>query len=446
MKRVLFIFLILVLLCLSAGCNRQPAVTEETTLAPTQAPVSTQFCARELQKYTIVYGSDNPDYFDLAYRLSDRIYTQYGVLLTAVSDVNSVPTQYEILLGDTNRYNDASRIMEYAVTVDEGTFRIHAGGSFSAEKAVDFLCEQVFTGQDFTFDDGTYYQTSFLTTSQPVTDGASARIMSANVLADAFADASFRKAHYRAELFAGMLISYTPDVVGLQETDESWNAVLDAYLAKLQSTYAITYSRLLPACEEKVNYTSLLYRSDKFQVKTSDMHVFSWWNNEAFHHNYHMRNISWAEFSALDNAEQSFLVANTHWSYRTEHADGNTTLAGAGVPIETDELRLQCKDETNTYMSQLRQNYPDTPIFLTGDFNTSLPFFTESGWTPNGFRIISQEALDNGTALSLVPSSGHFDHLFGCGNYSVDYYTFFNDVNYHSLLTDHPFVYADFTF
>ena len=441
MKKVFFALLVL-LICTAAGCQRQgdPSAAQEVP------PTNYQLRSDELQKYTIVYEEENPDYFDLAYRLCDRIYAQYGILVTPVGDASTTPSQYEILLGDTNRYTQQGNVMEYSVIVDAGKCWIQAGGSFSAEKAIDFLCEQIFNGQEFALDCGTYYQTSFLTKFQPLTDGSSARIMSANVLADAFADASFQKAHYRAEIFAGMLISYTPDVIGLQEVDESWNQVLDTYLAKIQNTHAITYSRLLTTYEGKVNYTSLIYRSDKFNVEASDVTVFSWWENEAFNHNYHMRNISWAQLSSLDDPQKSFIVANTHWSYRTEHADGNKFLAGSDTPIAVNELRELCCSETDEFLSVLRQSHQEIPIFLTGDFNTSLPFFTESGWTPTSFRIISEEALRSGTAVSIVPSSGHYDHLFGCGDYAVDYFAFIKDVNEHSLLTDHPFVYADLTF
>ena len=270
--------------------------------------------------------------------------------------------------------------------------------------------------------------------------------MSANVLADAFADSSYQNAYYRAEIFAGMLISYTPDVLGLQETDENWNKVLDDYLTKIQNIYGITYARHLATYQDKVNYTSLLYRSDKFQIETDGVNVFNWWTDKVFNHNYHMRNISWAQFSSLDDPSKTMIVANTHWSYRTEHSGGNTFLAGSDTPIAVDELRMQCQDETNTFMATLRQAHPETPVFLTGDFNTSLPFFTQSGWTPTGFKLISEEAVNSGKSLALVPASGHFDHIFGTGNYSIHLFSFIKDANHHELLTDHPFVYADLAF
>ena len=437
MKKTFLVFLVvLTVLCFAAGCGQKTPSDESGAVST--GPY--QFRSDELANYVIVYSDENPDYFDLAYRLNEQIYTKYGKILNVIRSSNATPSQYEILLGDTGR------VMEYSVTVQEGKFRIHVGGSFSAEKAIDFLCQQVFNGQEFVLDSGEYYQTSFLTASQEMTEDATARIMSANILADAFADSSYKEAHYRAEIFAGMLVSYTPDVLGIQEADENWNNVLDMYLKKIQKSHGITYERLLASYENKVNYSSLLYRSDKFKAETSDLSVFSWWTNKAFNHNYHMRNVSWARFSALDAPEKTFLVANTHWSYRTEHANGQTCLFGSNTPIAVNELRTQCKDETNRILSTLRQENPGVPIFLTGDFNTSLPFFTDSGWTPAAFRLISEEALNSGTSISLVPSSGHFDHLFGTGNYTIKHFAFFNNTNQHSLLTDHPFVYADLAF
>ena len=437
MKKTFLVFLVvLTVLCFAAGCGQKTPSDESGAVST--GPY--QFRSDELANYVIVYSDENPDYFDLAYRLNEQIYTKYGKILNVIRSSNATPSQYEILLGDTGR------VMEYSVTVQDGKFRIHVGGSFSAEKAIDFLCQQVFNGQEFVLDSGEYYQTSFLTASQEMTEDATARIMSANILADAFADSSYKEAHYRAEIFAGMLVSYTPDVLGIQEADENWNNVLDMYLQKIQKSHGITYERLLASYENKVNYSSLLYRSDKFKAETSDLSVFSWWTNKAFNPTYQMRNVSWARFSALDAPEKTFLVANTHWSYRTEHANGQTYLFGSNTPIAVNELRTQCKDETNRILSTLRQENPGVPIFLTGDFNTSLPFFTDSGWTPAAFRLISEEALNSGTSISLVPSSGHFDHLFGTGNYTIKHFAFFNNTNQHSLLTDHPFVYADLAF
>ena len=106
-----------------------------------------QFKTDELSKYVIVYDGSNSGYAPLARQLADQIQAKYGKKLTVAAD-NAYPAgRYEILLGDTNRYEPAGRLMEYSVTVADGTFRINAGGLFSGEKAIDYLCESVFNGQ-----------------------------------------------------------------------------------------------------------------------------------------------------------------------------------------------------------------------------------------------------------------------------------------------------------
>lgn len=434
MKKISFIFLaVLLAACvgLFAGCEQAD---------------SYQFKSSELGNYVIVYADDDPDYFELANKLADRIYEKYGVMLTTIPDVVATPQKYEIILGDTIQDDRCSGVMEYSVVVGNGKFKIKCGGAFSAEKAVEFLCKNVFTGKELALDSGAYYQKSLMTKRYEIADQSSVRIMSANILADAFADSSYKSASYRAEIFAGMLVACTPDVVGLQEVDKNWDEVLDRYLTKIQKAYGMTYSRCLDTYEGALNYTSFLYRSDKLTPENSGMQVFDWWTNSTFGHDYHMRNISWVQFASLENSGEKFVVANTHWSYRTEHADGKTYLSGSGKPIATDELRTQCKNETNSFLSQLRQTYPEMPILVTGDFNTSLSFFTQSGWTPTYFQVISEMAKQNGTSASNVPISGHFDHLFGTGKYTVENFAFIKDVNQLELLTDHPIVYADFTF
>ncbi len=451
--RILLIFLILLCAASVSGCvSEETADTTVSTSGSTSDPVQEKpdgpyrFRSSELDRYVIVYDSSATDYYRLALELERQIYSKYGKRPALARDVNTDPSMYEILLGDVEGNGSKGRIMEYSIRVEEGRLVISSGGAFSAEKAVSYLCEHLFDGEDFALELGEYKKESFLSGGAALSDGSSARIMSANLLADDFAADSYDTADCRAELFAGMLISYTPDVLGLQETDQAWGEALDVYLPRLKEIYGISYSRHLDMIEGKINYTSLLYRSDKLRVEESGAEIFSWWTDPVFNHTYHMRNISWARFSPLENEGESFIVANTHWSYRTEHANGSTYLSGADAPVATNELRNLCKNETSELMSSLAQSHADTPIFLTGDFNTSLSLFTDYGWTPASFRIISEEARTAGTAISTVPQSNHFDHIFGTGDYSVKRYEFFKDVNHHSALSDHPFVYADVNF
>ena len=254
MKKLFWAFLIVIaLVCTAtlASCDTDESPSEPTgTAGGGGADAEYSFSSSELEKYVIVYGGGT-NHYRLALNLQQHIYSKYGKRLSVARDVISDPAEYEILLGDTNRRAPQGRIMEFSLEIDEGSCIINAGGAFSVEEAVKYLCEEIFDGREFALEAGEYCKKSFLEKSSQITEGSTVRVMSANLLADSFADSSYKSAEYRAEIFAGMLISYTPDVLGLQETDAAWGDALDEYLIKLQENYGITYSRLLATYNDK---------------------------------------------------------------------------------------------------------------------------------------------------------------------------------------------------
>ena len=431
----------------SARFSKYDALTTHVVTVEGFFPVSDyQFKSTELSKYKIIYDADEQGLLAFANQLQSTIKSKYGVNLSVVTDVSAESSDYEILLGDTNRFTTTGSIMNYSLTITHNKVKINVGGVYSADKAVNYLITNLFTGSSFTLNIGEYFSTSLITTTQAITTGTTARIMSSNMLADAFDGGSYKDANYRAEIFAGVLVAYKPDVIGLQETDEAWNLVLGKYLTKVKNQYGLDYSRYFDTYQNKINYTSLMYRADKFTVTASGVKVFSWWIDPNFNHGYHMRNVSWAQFTSINDSSKKFIVANTHWSYRTEHDGGNKYLSGSSKPIATDELRTQCKDETNALLSTLKSTYSNMPVFLTGDFNTSLPYFTNYGWLNSSYGVISAQAKKQGTSVKDVPTSGHFDHIMGTGSYTIKRFDFFSNVNGKELLSDHPFVYADLAF
>jgi endonuclease/exonuclease/phosphatase family metal-dependent hydrolase len=262
-------------------------------------------------------------------------------------------------------------------------------------------------------------------------------MMTTNILADEFnTDANYKNAAYRAEIYAGILIAYTPDVVGVQESDTSWSPLLDKYIAQINEEYGYNYARLYSTYESMVNFTSLIYRADKLSVGTSGVQVFNWWYTHSTP-TYHMRNITWAQFTLKSNTSKKFIFANTHWSYRLEHQD----------KYGTDTLRTQNKDETETFLSTMKSKYSTMPIFLVGDFNTSVGYFIKNDynnyWLVSQCNLISTQASSNGTLITAIPTSNYFDHIFGTGTYTVKRYDHFTTPNYKNKLSDHPFVYTD---
>ena len=156
-----------------------------------------------------------------------------------------------------------------------------------------------------------------------------------------------------------------------------------------------------------------------------------------------MRNVGWIQFSLKTNTSKKFVVANTHWSYRTEHAGNKFS---DGTAINNDTLRTQCKNETNQLLATLKSRFSSSPIFVTGDFNTSLSVLEGSRWVASGYSLLNRQAETAGVCVTTVPTSGHFDHIWGTGNYSINRFEFFSNVNKKDLVSDHPFVYADVVF
>jgi endonuclease/exonuclease/phosphatase family metal-dependent hydrolase len=344
---------------------------------------------------------------------------------------------YEILIGDTNRYSTANgKIMQYSVTIKDGKFRINTGGLFSLDKAMEYITSSILNGTARTLSEGEYYSTSLITTKQAITSGTTARIMTTNALADAFnTDSKYKTAAYRVEIYAGILISHTPDAIGAQELDNAWNNVLDKYLDKVYNETGIRYARQYAKYENKINYTSLIYRSDKYSVGDSGVTVFTWWKNSTINHGYHMRNVTWAQFVSKTNTSKKFILATTHWSYTTEHED----------TYGYNTLRVQCKNETNSLLTTLKNKY-SMPIFLMGDLNTSLSYFTYYGWLNSSYNVLSSQATSNNTLITKLPTENHFDHILGTGSYTIKRYDYLTSTNYKNNLSDHPFFYADVAF
>ena len=149
MKKLLFFLLSILILGGITGCNHTdaPQVTQETAGA-------NGFQSVDLEKYSIVYGENNPEYAELANQLADHVLDKYDIFLTTACDTDTSPAQYEILLGDTNRSDRKGRIMEYSVTVDDGKLHLLAGGAFSAEQGIRYLCENLFNVESFCVENG----------------------------------------------------------------------------------------------------------------------------------------------------------------------------------------------------------------------------------------------------------------------------------------------------
>ena len=403
------------------------------------------FKSADLSKYMIIYSSEYVnEYSTYAYDLQSHIKTKYGVSVKGVAmDLVSSAYPYEILIGFTNRdTSDNGKIMQYSVTVGGGKFRINAGGLFTMENVIAYLKTNVFTGSALNITPGEYYKKSYLTTSQvALTSGTTARIMTTNILADEFnTSADYKTASYRAEIYAGLLATYQPDVVGVQETDSKWNAVLNKYLTKIKSEYNIEFTRVLANYNNKVNFTSLIYRSDKFTLGNYDYTQFAWKNDVNLpNDSYYMRGVAWMQITSKTNTSKKFVLANTHWSYGAEY---NGTKLTNGTTVYQHYCKGLCKDETITKINSLKSANSGMPVFLTGDFNTSAGWFSSTGT----YSTFSNACSLLSSKINATPGTGTYDHIFGAGTFTVKAFKYIDGINEIDALSDHPFAYSDVSF
>ena len=377
---------------------------------------------KKIEDFVIVYDASRDGYKEAAEHLADSVRNFGKVTIPVYADTQRAEGGCEILVGKTNRalsaksYSDFVDLLTYKVVVDGTQVQIVSGGPFSARSCSEDATLKMLSG-GLKMTNGTYFETDMKTAAPAISSEGDARIMTSNMLAGwwerntggiAIGVAS------RAEIAAALLMLYKPDVVGLQEIDGAWATAVNDYVGILKDHYGLEYSPLHATHNGKVNLTCLLYRSDKYTVKSSGVEVSSFWTG-----NYHMRNITWGVFS---DGTHEFMVANNHWAH------------------ESNEWR---ESSSNQLADFINNNSFKGPIFCTGDFNAK-PQVLDTDVTGDGEKYfpafqnfmdktdakwLKDEAKKNGTLINEVGGCGnigsyrtggnYIDHIFGVGNFTV---------------------------
>ena len=168
---------------------------------------------------------------------------------------------------------------------------------------------------------------------------ADIRIMSYNVMNPDWSKAPVGD---RVQNVVNILLDYTPDVVGMQETNAKWHKALKPLLVET--------GLYTPACRQsnaegfKYNMTSFLYNPQT--VNLVEEYVFDLDTNSD------IRVLAIAVFEKIADGTR-FVVTNTHPASSTDTADYERNFAdlmGKGA-VELEK-------------------YADLPLIMTGDFNT----------------------------------------------------------------------------
>ena len=334
------------------------AVSQGTVLAP-----AGKFSADSIGLYTIVYASQPAGMVNVANALRDAIQTATGKTLPVVSDLASSEKFLEILVGPTNRsfsqkcYASSSNIMRYEVRVGNRKLQLVAGGPYSGMKCVQTFASRAL-GAGTRYQAGfAYHATELATDSQALTNGADIRVMSSNILNYHWGEEANPNVYpvaTRCEIYAGVLLRFRPDFAGLQEADENWRDALPYYLNSMQQKENVGYTHIVRNVQWKgktvVNYSSLIYRSDLYDVNNSGFRGFA----ANYQSSYCQRVGTYAKFTSKTDPSRQVIIVNSQWAH------------------ESDERILSCVNEESELVNGLKTQYPGVPIFCTGDFNSDI--------------------------------------------------------------------------
>lgn len=308
----------------------------------------------ELSEYRIVYqdGLDKA----LVCALREKIAEAYGTFIDVVSDADCEPVEYEILIGNTNRAEstekDAPMPLHYSAELIGKKLVIRSGGLYSLPKILEPVFDLLTEDKgEINMADG-YIATADLfddPLDSSYAEGTDLRIMSCNILAEYLTwsadpeyEAPFLPVELREELFFAAIDYYKPTIVGLQELSPAWyNSIEYGYHAF--DVWDILKFENPNRKDGEYVFSTIMYRSDLYELVDSGMSFYSK-NNNARGHCY-----TWAVLRCIDSGKE-FCFVSTHW-------DGTGREHGF---LQAEEL--------TAFVNDMQKKYP---VFTTGDFNSN---------------------------------------------------------------------------
>ena len=336
---------------------------------------------------------------------------------------------------------------------------------FCARKAVEYMNSNLLTSsnKNKTLSKGSYTGKNLGGASVSAERGTDVCIMTLNIMPYVLGEAEYANAlpvRERAEIFAGMLISYAPDVIGLQEADFKWQEQIPYYIDVLNDKYGMGYDFVLSTYNGKNSYTPMIYRADKYDALVCKHQHYDYHTSSANKNGVYLRGAAQLVLQNKTKADERFVVINAHWDH-----GGQTTTANPQYMNEnaTSEAAI---------VNEYKLLYPNTRIFCIGDFNSHRyngvffrQFCSDISGTVSSDAARTSGTLkvaggyhgsvppENGTRADGNPTTGSFiDHIvFTSSSTSVKtsvlrHDTLYGTSGYYHIISDHCPVYADFDF
>lgn len=396
MKKLISV-LLAICMCLSlalllASCEEEPDDTP-----PEQDPVEGQVLLNgvPLADYAIVYPSGNDDLKEAADYLVFSLQTKYSCILQRTSDALSTAdtaTEYEILLGDTNR--DTSSVQGVTLTKDDYMIapvgkKVWITGTFPTTlyKAIDdFAASFVDDGKNTCMD---------LTAPKTASCSDFLRVMTYNLHAGA--NHTNRDLEL-IDMVLNLIEKYEPDIFGVQEATPNWMSSLrerfgDRYDSVGVGRYANGSGE---AC-------AIFYLKDRFEIVDNETGT-RWLSNtpdvpgSKLDNSQYTRIYTYAKFKDKQTGKV-FLHANTH--------------------LDLDDVA--CEEQANILVEELKP-YEEAgfPLIVTGDYNCAKGSFAYATMTDARWGGLN-DSLDI-AEYTLNGSNSMIDHIFLSKEVDVSYY------------------------
>ncbi len=303
----------------------------------------------QLGEYQIVYPTGNSSMMNAAKDLASEFEAYCGVTIKCVND-RTAATDKEILIGMTSREESApikdTVGLDYIIKAVGHKIVIGARSETATGIALDTFVSDFLSGvYSNTFRISSNYDASASGTivlkdsyDPTLTEGADLRIMSFNILAELWDDKAKETMPGRDKHTVALILSYMPDVVGLQETTALWYSLLEPQLDGIYKFASYTVPN------GKTNYSTLMYNIHTTELIECKTTLYTVRNSD------NMRHLTWARFRRKSDGAE-YIVSCTHWDI-------------------THEKRLVQWEENANLINELYAKYK-LPIFATGDYNSN---------------------------------------------------------------------------
>lgn len=373
---------LLSMLGLTTACNGDgegdATDNEETELQREPDTVYKQ----DLKSYTLVIPSKiSTNLKAMAENLAETLDTSWKTEMKIVTDTAAEASEYEILLGETNRPETAT----FKSKIGEG----QCGYGVVGRKIVILGSEEAYTEKAVNI---------FLNLVVLATRSTAVKYMDTNHenivdVEDMISVMSFNLRVGHSGSMQGsvskLLKTYMPDLLGVQEADSEWMGALTGRMGK-NGYAAVGIGRDSDGTGER---TAIFYRKDKFELID---HKTMWLTDTP------------DEVSKVEGSESRRIVTVATFkrlSDGKEFAYANTHLDNSTEAVREVQMR---------YLDQHIKSFTDIPFMVTGDFNctrssTTYKIATEEFGYEN-CSILAPNARNRATATFVA--GGIIDYCF----------------------------------